>query len=73
MKLLMLKFRFLLVFLIANIIVGCSDITNQKTVVFFENPQFLEQEENLIIALGDINSHKNLYKFLNNQTGSILS
>ena len=67
MKLLMLKFRFLLVFLIANIILGCSDITNQKTIVFFENPQFLEQEENLLIALGDINSHKNLYKFLNNQ------
>ena len=67
MKLLMLKFRFLLVFLIANIILGCSDITNQKTIVFFENPQFLEQEENLLIALGDINSYKNLYKFLNNQ------
>ena len=67
MKLLMLKFRFLLVFLIANIILGCSDITKQKTIVFFENPQFLEQEESLLIALGDINSHKNLYKFLNNQ------
>ena len=67
MKLLMLKFRFLLVFLLVNIILGCSDISNQKTIVFFENPQFLEQEENLLIALGDINSHKNLYKFLNNQ------
>ena len=67
MKLLMLKFRFLLVFLIVNIILSCSDISNQKTIVFFENPQFLEQEENLVIALGDINSHKNLYKFLNNQ------
>ena len=67
MKLLMLKFRFLLVFFIANIIFGCSDISSQKTIVFFENPQFLEQEENLVIALGDINSHKNLYKFLNNQ------
>ena len=67
MKLLMLKFRFFLVFLIANIIVGCSDISNQKTIIFFENPQFLEQEENLLTALGDINSHKNLYKFLNNQ------
>ena len=67
MKLLMLKFRFFLVLLIANIILGCSDISNQKTIVFFENPQFLEQEENLVIALGDINSHKNLYKFLNNQ------
>ena len=67
MKLLMLKFRLLLIFLIANIILGCSDISNQKTIIFFENPQFLEQEENLVIALGDINSHKNLYKFLNNQ------
>ena len=67
MKLLMLKFRLLLVFFIANIIFGCSDISSQKTIVFFENPQFLEQEENLVIALGDINSHKNLYKFLNNQ------
>ncbi len=67
MKLLMLKFRFLLIFLTANIILGCSDISNQKTIIFFENPQFLEQEENLVIALGDINSHKNLYKFLNNQ------
>ena len=67
MKLIMLKFRLLLVFFIANIILGCSDISSQKTIVFFENPQFLEQEENLLIALGDINSHKNLYKFLNNQ------
>ena len=67
MKLLMLKFRLLLIFLIANIILGCSDISNQKTIIFFENPQFLEQEENLVIALGGINSHKNLYKFLNNQ------
>ena len=67
MILLMLKTKFLLVIFIANIILGCSDISNQKTIVFFENPQFLEQEENLLIALGDINSHKNLYKFLNNQ------
>ena len=67
MKLLMLKFRFLLIFLTANIILGCSDISNQKTIIFFENPQFLEQEENLVIALGDVNSRKNLYKFLNNQ------
>lgn len=63
----MLKIRFLLFIYIINIFFGCSDISNQKTIVFFENPQFLEQEENLVIALGDINSHKNLYKFLNNQ------
>jgi len=67
MKLLMLKSRFLLVFLMANIFLGCSHISSQKTIVFFENPQFLEQEENLLIALGNINTYKNLYKFLNNQ------
>ena len=63
----MLKIRFLLFILIINIFFGCSDFSNQKTVVFFENPQFLVQEENLLIALGDINSNKNLYEFLNNQ------
>tara|TARA_Y100000768_G_scaffold357366_1_gene312385 strand:+ start:65 stop:700 length:636 start_codon:yes stop_codon:yes gene_type:complete len=63
----MLKIRFLLFIFIINIFFGCSNISNQKTVVFFENPQFLMQEENLLIALGDINSNKNLYEFLNNQ------
>ena len=63
----MLKIRFLLFFFIINIFFGCSDISNQKTVVFFENPQFLEQEENLLIALGDRNSNNNLPEFLNNQ------
>ena len=63
----MLKIRFLLFIFIINIFFGCSDISNQKTIVFFENPQFLMQEENLLIALGDINSNKNLYEFLNNQ------
>ncbi len=67
MKLLMLKTRFLLVIFIANIILGCSDISNQKTIVFFENPQSLEQEKNLLVALGNINYHKNLSEFLNNQ------
>ena len=63
----MLKIRFLLFIFIINTFFGCSNISNQKTVVFFENPQFLMQEENLLIALGDINSNKNLYEFLNNQ------
>ena len=63
----MLKIRFLLFIFIINIFFGCSNTSNQKTVVFFENPQFLMQEENLLIALGDINSNKNLYEFLNNQ------
>ena len=63
----MLKIRFLLLIYISNIFFGCSDISNQKTVVFFENPQFLVQEENLLIALGDTNSYKNLVQFLNNQ------
>jgi len=63
----MLKIRFLLFIFIINIFFGCSDISNQKTVVFFENPQFLEQEENLLIALGDRNSNNNLPEFLNNQ------
>ena len=63
----MLKIRFLLFIFIINVFFGCSDISNQKTVVFFENPQFLVQEENLLIALGDINSYKNLVQFLNNQ------
>ena len=67
MILLMLKTKFLLVIFIANMILGCSDISSQKTIIFFENPQFLEQEENLLIALGDINSYKNLSEFLNNQ------
>ena len=63
----MLKIRFLLFIFIINVFFGCSDISNQKTVVFFENPQFLVQEENLLIALGDITSYKNLVQFLNNQ------
>tara|TARA_Y100000768_G_scaffold100150_1_gene73175 strand:- start:2423 stop:3058 length:636 start_codon:yes stop_codon:yes gene_type:complete len=63
----MLKIRFLLFFFIINVFFGCSDISNQKTVVFFENPQFLEQEKNLLIALGDISSNKNLFEFLNSQ------
>ena len=63
----MLKIRFLLFIFIINVFFGCSDISNQKTVVFFENPQFLVQEENLLIALGDTNSYKNLVQFLNNQ------
>tara|TARA_B100001109_G_C18756643_1_gene423991 strand:- start:73 stop:720 length:648 start_codon:yes stop_codon:yes gene_type:complete len=67
MKLLMLKARFLFIILTANIFFGCSDISSQKTIVFFENPQFLEQEKDLLIALGDKNSYKNLSKFLNNQ------
>jgi len=67
MKLLMLKTRFLLVIFITNIILGCSVVSNQKTIVFFENPQFLEQEANLLIALEDINLHKNLPEFLSNQ------
>ena len=63
----MLRIRFLLFVFIINIFFGCSDISNQKTIVFFENPQFLVQEKNLLIALGNINSNKNLYEFLNNQ------
>ena len=63
----MLRIRFLLFIFIINIFFGCSDISNQKTIVFFENPQFLVQEKNLLIALGNINSNKNLYEFLNNQ------
>ena len=63
----MLKIRFLLFIFIINVFFGCSDISNQKTVVFFENPQFLEQEKNLLIALGDISSNKNLFEFLNSQ------
>ena len=63
----MLKIRFLLFIYIINIFFGCSDISNQKTVVFFENPQFIVQEENLLIALGNINSNQNLSEFLNNQ------
>ena len=67
MKLSILKTRFLLTILIANISFGCSDISSQKTIIFFENPQFLEQEEDLLIALEDINSYKNLSEFLQNQ------
>jgi len=67
MKLLMQKARFLLLILIANIFLGCSDISSQKVIVFFENPQFLEQEGKLLLALGDRNSYKNLSEFLNNQ------
>jgi len=67
MKSSMLKARFLLLILIANIFLGCSDLSNQKTIVFFENPQFLEQEKGLLIALEDINSYKNLSEFLQNQ------
>ena len=67
MKFLMLKTRFLLLFLIANIFLGCADISNKKAIVFFENPQFLEQEKGLLIALEDINSYKNLSEFLQNQ------
>ena len=61
------KARFLLLILIANIFLGCSDISSQKAIVFFENPQFLEQEKDLLIALEDINSYKNLSEFLQNQ------
>ena len=60
MKLSMLKARFFLLFLIANISFGCSEISSQKTIVFFENPQFLKQEEDLLITLEDINSYKDL-------------
>ena len=67
MKLSMLKARFLFLILIANISFGCSDISNQKAIVFFENPQFLEQEGDLLIALEDINSYNNLSQFLHNQ------
>ena len=67
MKFLMLKTRFLLLFLMANIFLGCADISNKKAIVFFENPQFLEQEAKLLLALGDINAFKNLSEFLNNQ------
>jgi len=67
MKLSMPKARFLLLILIANIFLGCSDISSQKAIVFFENPQFLEQEKDLLIALEDINSYKNLSEFLQNQ------
>ena len=67
MKFLMLKTRFLLFFLMANIFLGCADISNKKAIVFFENPQFLEQEKGLLIALEDINSYKNLSEFLQNQ------
>ena len=67
MKFLMLKTRFLLIFLMANIFLGCADISNKKAIVFFENPQFLEQEKGLLIALEDINSYKNLSEFLQNQ------
>ncbi len=67
MKLLMQKARFLLLILIANIFLGCSDISSQKVIIFFENPQFLEQEEDLLEALGDINSNKKLAEFLKNQ------
>jgi len=67
MKFLMLKTRFLLLFLMANIFLGCADISNKKVIVFFENPQFLEQEAKLLMALGDTNSYKNLFEFLNNQ------
>ena len=35
--------------------------------MFFENPQFLEQEKDLLVALEDINSYKNLSEFLQNQ------
>ena len=63
----MLRIRFLLFVFIINIFFGCSDISNQKKIVFFENPQFLAQEKNLLTALGNINSNKNLYEFLNNQ------
>ena len=63
----MLKTRFLLFFLMANIFLGCADISNKKAIVFFENPQFLEQEKGLLIALEDINSYKNLSEFLQNQ------
>ena len=67
MKFLMLKTRFLLLFLITNVFLGCADISNKKAIVFFENPQFLEQEAKLLIALGDINAYRNLSEFLNNQ------
>ena len=67
MKLSMLKARFFLLFLIANISFGCSEISSQKTIVFFENPQFLKQEEDLLITLEDINSYEDLSKFLHNQ------
>ena len=67
MKLLMLKTRFLSLLFIINILLGCSDNSNQKAIIFFENPQFLEQEEDLVIALANINSTKNLSEFLNNQ------
>ena len=63
----MLKARFFLLFLIANISFGCSEISSQKTIVFFENPQFLKQEEDLLITLEDINSYEDLSKFLHNQ------
>ena len=63
----MLKTRFLLLFFIVNIFLGCTDISNKKAIVFFENPQFLEQEAKLLMALGDINAYKNLSEFLNNQ------
>ena len=67
MKLLMQKTRFLLLIFIANIFLGCSDVSSQKAIVFFENPQFLEQEKDLLVALRDINSNKKLSEFLNNQ------
>ena len=67
MKLSLLKARFFLLFLIANISFGCSEISSQKTIVFFENPQFLKQEEDLLITLEDINSYEDLSKFLHNQ------
>ena len=63
----MLKVRFFLLILMATISFGCSDTSSHKTIVFFENPQFLEQEESLLIALEDINSYKDLSKFLHNQ------
>ena len=63
----MLKARFFLLFLIANISFGCSEISSQKTIVFFENPQILKQEEDLLITLEDINSYEDLSKFLHNQ------
>ena len=57
MKLSMLKARFLLLILIANISIGCSDISSQRAIVFFENPQFLEQEKLLKKTEQDSQGH----------------
>ena len=63
----MLNKRMLFYFIFISIFYSCSNTTNEKIKIFFEKPLTLAQEQNLVLALSDDFSEKNLFAILNNQ------